>query len=170
MVLVIQYLLFAFFPVAMAYAAASDLLTMTIPNRLNLALLAGFLVIAPLSGMGWTEFGYHWAAAAVVLALGFGCFAFGWVGGGDAKLAAIIALWLGGNDALMFVALASIIGGALTLVLLRFRTLAMPNVVIRQPWVQRLHDSRTGVPYGIALAAAALILYPHSVWTQLVLG
>jgi prepilin peptidase CpaA len=58
----------------------------------------------------------------------------------------------------------------LTLVLLRFRTLAMPNAVIRLPWVQRLHDRNTGVPYGIALAAAALVLYPHSVWTQLVLG
>jgi prepilin peptidase CpaA len=40
------------FPALMAFAAASDLFTMTISNRVSLALLAGFLVLAPLCGMG----------------------------------------------------------------------------------------------------------------------
>src|SRR5882757_1334498 len=84
----VHYILFALFPAALAYAAASDLLTMTIPNRLVLAVAVLFVVLAPLSGMGWPAFGMHFAAGAGVLVLGFACFALGWIGGGDAKLAA----------------------------------------------------------------------------------
>jgi hypothetical protein len=29
-------------------------------------------------------------------------------------------------------------------------------------WLSRLHHPKTGVPYGIALAAAALAVYPHA--------
>uniref|UniRef100_UPI003F7A77EF hypothetical protein n=1 Tax=Salmonella enterica TaxID=28901 RepID=UPI003F7A77EF len=38
--------LLVLFPFLMAYAAASDLLTMLIPNRISLALVAGFTVFA----------------------------------------------------------------------------------------------------------------------------
>ena len=40
------------FPALMAFAAASDLFTMTISNRVSLALAGGFLALALLSGMG----------------------------------------------------------------------------------------------------------------------
>ena len=43
------------FPALMAFAAASDLFTMTISNRVSLALVAGFFVLAALSGMGLTR-------------------------------------------------------------------------------------------------------------------
>ena len=39
------------FPALMAFAAASDLFTMTISNRVSLALIAGFLCLAVLGGM-----------------------------------------------------------------------------------------------------------------------
>ena len=38
------------FPAAVAFAGAMDLFTMTIPNRISLALVAGFAVLAPLAG------------------------------------------------------------------------------------------------------------------------
>ncbi len=53
---VLRYAVFAVFPVAMAYAAASDLLTMTISNKLTLGLVACFVVLAPFTGMGWNAF------------------------------------------------------------------------------------------------------------------
>jgi prepilin peptidase CpaA len=162
--------LFVLFPAALAYAAASDLLTMTISNRLVLAVAALFIILAPMTGMGWSEFGLHFAAGMAVLVLGFACFAFGWIGGGDAKLAAVIALFLGAENAVEFVALASILGGILTVSLLGFRRVVVPAFIIRHPWVQRLHHPDTGVPYGIALAAAALAIYPHSVWMSLAVG
>src|SRR5258705_9302916 len=75
------------FPALMAFAAASDLLTMTISNRVSLALAAGFLVLAPLGGMGLQAMLLHLGAGATVLAVAFACFAMGWMGGGDAKVA-----------------------------------------------------------------------------------
>src|SRR5690348_14857479 len=83
------------FPALMAFAASSDLLTMTISNRISLILAGGFLVLAVSIGMPLTEIGMHIAAGFAVLAVAFACFAFGWIGGGDAKLAAATALWLG---------------------------------------------------------------------------
>ena len=83
------------FPALMAYAAASDLLTMTIPNRLSLALVAGFAAFAILAGLSMQAVLLHLGAGAAVLAASFALFAFGWIGGGDAKLAAATALWLG---------------------------------------------------------------------------
>src|SRR5262245_1256221 len=101
----VHYLLFALFPAALAFAAAADLLTLTIPNRLVLAIAVLFLVLSPLAGMSWADFGMHFLAGGVVLVLGFTCFAFGWIGGGDAKLAAVIALFLGAESATEFVGL-----------------------------------------------------------------
>jgi prepilin peptidase CpaA len=39
------------FPAAMAFAAASDLVSMAISNRLSIALLLGFFVMAAMIGM-----------------------------------------------------------------------------------------------------------------------
>jgi len=169
MATIVQYALFALFPLAMAYAAASDLLTMTISNKLALALLAGFAVLAPVVGMGWQVVALHVAAGALVLAFGFAFFAAGWIGGGDAKLAAAVALWIGWGDLLEYATLAAVFGGALTLIILAFRQSVLPAFVIRQPWVQRLHDEKGGVPYGVALAAAGLAMYPHTIWLRVVL-
>src|SRR4030088_3628311 len=82
------------FPALMAFAASSDLLTMTISNRVSLILAGGFFALAVFGGMSTTEILLHLGAGGVVLLLAFGFFARGWIGGGDAKLAAATALWL----------------------------------------------------------------------------
>jgi len=58
------------FPALMAFAASSDLFTMTISNRLSLALAAGFALLAIVIGMSLPDIGLHLAAAAVVLVAG----------------------------------------------------------------------------------------------------
>lgn len=152
------------FPALMAFAASSDLLTMTISNRLSLALSATFLVLALATGMPLQTIGMHFAAAAIVLTIGFVFFAQGWIGGGDAKLVAATALWFGFDHLLDYVVYASIFGGVLTIALIQFRKLPLPAPLARQHWIMRLHDTGGGVPYGIALAAAALIVYPKTGW------
>jgi prepilin peptidase CpaA len=152
------------FPALMAFAASSDLFTMTISNRLSLALAAGFVLLALATGMSWPAVGMHLAAAALVLVVAFVFFTQGWIGGGDAKLAAATALWFGFDYLLDYMIYASLFGGALTLLLLQFRKLPLPQALARQEWIQRLHDQGGGVPYGIALAAAALTVYPHTGW------
>ncbi|HYF53833.1 MAG TPA: prepilin peptidase [Salinarimonas sp.] len=153
------------FPALMAYAAATDLLTMTIPNRISLALLAGFVALVLGGSIPWGAAPWHLAAGALVLAVCFGFFAAGWMGGGDAKLAAVTALWLGFDPLLNYLLAASLAGGALTLGLLSIRQVPLPAFALGWTWLTRLHDRKTGIPYGIALAAAALLVYPESpVW------
>ncbi len=152
------------FPALMAFAASSDLLTMTISNRLSLLLASGFFLLALITGMSFGAIGMHLAAGALVLAVCFGFFAMGWIGGGDAKLAAATALWFGFEHLIDYMISASLLGGVLTLLLLQFRTLPLPVVLECQPWIQRLHAKGGGVPYGIALAVAALAIYPKTGW------
>jgi prepilin peptidase CpaA len=98
----------------------------------------------------------------------FGCFAQGWIGGGDAKLAAATALWFGFDHLFDYLLYASLFGGALTIMLIQFRMLPMPRLLVGQEWAQRLHQRDAGVPYGIALAAAALCIYPDTSWMKAV--
>lgn len=154
------------FPLLMAFAACSDLFTMTISNRVSLILIAGFAVMAALIGMSGADILSHLGAGLAVLAVTFTLFACGWIGGGDAKLAAATALWLGFDPLLNYLLYASIFGGVLTLLLIRFRTLPLPAVLQNQDWAARLHRVDTGVPYGIALATAALAVYPNTIWMR----
>jgi len=148
-----------FFPLFMALAATSDLLTMKISNRLVMMLVVGFFVMAVAMDFTLQQFLMHMAAGAVVLVFAFAFFAFGWMGGGDAKLAAATSLWLGFGITLPYLVYASLFGGVLTLALLAVRRYPLPGPLVRVEWVARLHDQKTGIPYGIALAAAGLIAY-----------
>ena len=152
------------FPALMAFAASSDLLTMTISNRLSLALAGGFFLLMIVTGMSLHAAGMHVAAAAVVLVVAFLFFSQGWIGGGDAKLAAATALWFGFDHLLDYLIYASLFGGALTLAIIQFRKIPLPAMLARQGWILRLHETDAGIPYGIALAAAALAVYPKTGW------
>jgi len=154
--------LVALFPLLMAFAASSDLLTMRISNRLVLATVIAFFVVALVAGLPLEEIGMHVACAALVLVVGFAFFAFGWIGGGDAKLAAATTLWLGFGMMLQYVVIASLLGGALTMLILAARRWPLPERLQKIVWLDRLHDKKTGVPYGIALAAAGLLLYSET--------
>jgi prepilin peptidase CpaA len=152
------------FPALMAFAASSDLLTMTISNRVSLILMGGFFALAFAGGMGMAEILSHMGAACVVLLVAFGFFTRGWIGGGDAKLAATTALWLGFDHLFPYLVYAALLGGALTLALIQFRLSPLAAALARQEWLERLHRKDAGVPYGIALAAAALAVYPETQW------
>jgi prepilin peptidase CpaA len=152
------------FPALMAYAAASDLLTMTIPNKLSLALVAGFVVLAFIGGLPVQAIMLHAGAGAVVLAGSFTLFACGWIGGGDAKLAAATGLWLGFGALPEYLFLSSICGGVLTLVIMAVRCAPVPGFALGWQWLERIRTARA-VPYGIALATSALVVYPHcEIW------
>ena len=73
------------FPALMAFAASSDLLTMTISNRVSVILIASFFALAFASGMNLHSILWHAGAALAVLVVAFVFFARGWIGGGDAK-------------------------------------------------------------------------------------
>jgi prepilin peptidase CpaA len=152
------------FPAMMAFAATSDLFTMTIANRVSLILIGGFVALALLTGMSGHDMLIHAGAAAAVLVFAFVCFTCGWIGGGDAKLAATTVLWLGVSHLADYLVYASLFGGALTLMLIQYRAMPMPQLLLGREWAERLHRPDCGVPYGIALAIAALVVYPQTEW------
>lgn len=154
------------FPALMAFAAASDLFTMTISNRISLALVAGFALLAALGGMSGHELVLHLSAGAIVLVCAFTFFTMGWVGGGDAKLASAVALWFGFAWLFDYLVYAALAGGVLTFLIVQFRKWPLPAAISGQIWLQRLHETKGGIPYGIALAIGALMIYPETEWMK----
>lgn len=160
----LEYAVLLVFPAAMAFAGAMDLFTMTIPNRISIVLVAGFCVAAAMTGIGWQALASHVGAGFLMLCIGIGMFAMGWLGGGDAKLLAAAALWIGFEHLLGYLLIAGIAGGLLALVILLYRSMLPPLWLARQGWALHLHSARTGIPYGIALAAAGLHVFPSTSW------
>ncbi|PKR88112.1 peptidase [Pleomorphomonas diazotrophica] len=162
--LIIATVLTAVFPIVVTVAASYDLLTMQIPNRFPAALAIAFLALALLTGLPLPALGIHVLAGLGLLIGTFALFAFGYLGGGDAKLASAIALWLGIEQALPFLVLTALFGGALSLTVLAFRSIPLPGFMLGWPPALRLHEKGAGVPYGVALAAAALMVFPETPW------
>jgi prepilin peptidase CpaA len=150
------------FPGLLALAAGWDLASYTIPNRIQLAIIAAFTVFVLFADLTAGQLGSHLLAGFIGLVVGFTLFGLGYVGGGDAKLFACAALWLGLGNLLEYSLTASLFGGFLTLALLMLRQSPLPPIALNQAWIVRLHDSRSGIPYGVALAIAALVLLPHA--------
>jgi prepilin peptidase CpaA len=149
------------FPFCMVFAAVSDALSMTIANRVSVLLVVSFAVVAPLTGMAWDAYAWHFAAFGVVLAVTFTLFAIGAMGGGDAKLMAATALWMGFGMPLMEYGVASAsFGGTLTLALLALRASPAATLVGTSRFGAHLVDAKAGVPYGIALGAAGIVVAP----------
>lgn len=150
------------FPMCLAFAAAMDMLTMTIPNRISVILLLSFLSLAPFIGMDWQTFGYHLFGGAVVFATCFVFFALNVMGGGDAKLLTAAAVWFGfGQPLLEFIAYVGVVGGVLTMAILAVRTQSdvITTIGLRVP--DSLFVAKK-IPYGIAIAIGGFIAFPSS--------
>src|SRR5277367_1598300 len=110
-----ELLVIAVLPALLALAAGWDLASYTIPNGVQLALLACFVIFVLVTGLSVASVGGHLLAGLLGLLVGFTLFAFGYIGGGDAKLFSCAALWFGFHDMLAYALVASLFGGVLTL-------------------------------------------------------
>lgn len=155
-------LILTIFPAAMIVAGVCDLFTMTISNKISLGLIIGFLVLAVFSGMDIESIAMHLLAGLAMLAISFALYAKGWIGGGDAKLFAATAIWMGWPNLLEYTVITSLFGGGLTIALLTLRNIPMPSILVKQYWFNRLHTLENGIPYGLALAAGGIHIYPHT--------
>ena len=152
----------ASFSALMVYAAYSDLTSYKLPNFISLILMAGFAVVMmvlqpPLSAVGW-----HVGVGAILFAVGFALFAAGLFGGGDVKVIAALGLWLGPMNVLSFLTLMTIFGGVLAVALLVFRKIKIPQTWLENSAIAGLHSKEEGIPYGVAIALAALIEFPKT--------
>jgi len=135
------------------WAAVNDYREWTIPNRICIALVGlypAYVLSSPEQ--------VHWVAALVVaeavFVVGLGLFVFRVMGGGDVKLMAAVALWAGPEHIFTFLFVTSLAGGALSLLMLP-RLLPMRP---RAAGTARLAFLGVHVPYGIAVAAGALLV------------
>ena len=141
-----------------------DLFTMTIPNRVSIALVLAFFGAALVSAMPLQVFWGHLGCGLLTLLITMFMFARGWLGGGDAKLLSATVLWIGPENLVTYLIAMTLLGGALAIAILVYRALIMPSWLIRQDWALRLHEQGSGIPYGIALAGAGLWVYPATHW------
>jgi len=150
-------------PALVIVAAVKDLTSFTIPNWISLALAGAFPVAALSAGLPLPQIGLHLGVGAGALVFGMVLFALRWIGGGDAKLFAAAALWLGWTALTPFLLVTLLAGGALSLGLLSLRApLIRPFVLSGPAWFVRLAEPEEGVPYGLAIAAGALLAFPQS--------
>lgn len=149
-------------PLCFALAAVSDLFTMTIPNKLPATLFVGFLVFAPLLGLGWPEIGMGLVASLAVFVVCFSLFAANVMGGGDAKLLTAAACWFGfGQPLLMFLVATAFLGGMLTIGILIIRAHSNTVLAIGVALPKSLTTANK-IPYGIAIAVAGFMTYEHA--------
>ena len=139
------------FAVLLATAAWGDLRNYRIPN----VLVAAFLVLFVLAIAGGliprNEIMGHLGAGVVALLLGMAFFYRNWIGGGDAKLFAALALWAGWPEAIRLAIAMAVAGGVVSaLVLLRNRVTGR----ILDLGSDRERNFRQKVPYGVAIAFA----------------
>jgi prepilin peptidase CpaA len=159
--------IFVVFPFCMAYAAISDMLSMTIANRVSLLLAGSFVLIAPMTGMDWQVYGMHLAAGTGMLLITFGLFALGGMGGGDAKLIAATAFWMGlGPELMQYLLYSACAGGALTLFILLYRRSALSVYTGGNLFLRNLADRDVGVPYAIALGVGGILVFPQTALAQ----
>ncbi len=133
-----------------AFAACSDLLTMKITNKLVLSLVGSFFVVALVAGLPLDALGLARGGGGSHRAghLASACSRSSWIGGGDAKLmAANLHSGLASASCCPSFFMHRCWGGTLTLAAGRRHGAIRCRFNLKMvPWIDRLHDRKTGVP------------------------
>jgi len=148
---VVHLLIIASYAGLLLYAAAEDMLTLKLPNRLSLAILLLYPghVLVSATPIDWQA---SLILAGLALAGGIFCFFMGWAGGGDAKLFTVVTLWAGPALFPLFLLVTGVTGGLIAGAMLARRHLA-PRVAPR--WAATHGLSAAGVPNDDPIAKRA---------------
>lgn len=138
------------------WAAACDVATMEIPNRISVLLAGLYPVLALAFGAAPAAIGVHLAFGAAALAAAYVLFQLNVFGGGDAKVLAAAAVWTGPEAFAPFVLAVAVAGGVLAGGLLLARRLMRPRED-RPAFLNRLLDPSVGAPYAVAIAAGGAL-------------
>ena len=127
----------------------TDVRARRIPNWTVLACLGLFLAWAAVHPLSWDL----WAlgAGVIAFAVSFGLYSAGLVGAGDSKLFAAVALFTGMSGLAPLAVVTALVGGVVAVVGLILR----PTRALTMISMKGKGDFGPGVPYGVAIAAAA---------------
>lgn len=159
-------LILVLFPTLVIAAAIGDVFTLRIPNWLNAATALSVVPMAVLAGMPLDVVQWHLLAGVVMLLFGFGLFARGYIGGGDAKLMAAAGLWVGWSALLPFVLVTTLAGGALAIIYKLWQLVRTEHVVRDFAWLRKAIRADLQLPYGIAIAVGAMWVYSKTWWME----
>jgi prepilin peptidase CpaA len=140
------YIVSAIWIVTLIAAGISDLRSFRIPNILPAVLIVLFGITYGLAGFSavlWPNV-FHFLLALVI---GMGLFSQGWIGGGDAKLYAAVALWFNWAGAVALIFMTTMSGLLLAAIFIGARMAGLRKNVPRE-------DRR--IPYGVAIAIGAI--------------
>ena len=137
-----------------------DLKSFEIPNYVTLLATFLFFPVALSEHMSLLEILLHISAGGVVLLTGFVLYSFNFIGAGDAKLLAASSIWFGFAELPIFLVMVAMVGGFLSLVGIIVRKVTLPTAWAQVGWIQNLHEE-SGVPYGVAISAGAIMSYPY---------
>ncbi len=154
-------------PFLVLVAGAHDFFSLRIPNWLNGVIALAFFPMALMTGMPVEMMLWHGLVSVVVLAIGFGLFAAGFIGGGDAKMLAAVGLWFGWPAVGTFLVLTAIAGGILAIAMKLWSLIEIEKEVRGGAWIKRWLTFKGDLPYGIAIAAGAILALPGSWWMPL---
>lgn len=140
-----SYGLLAALAIALLAAAFTDLRSRHISNRLNAAIALGAPLFWWASGLSLGDMAWQLGVAALSFAVFAGFFALRWMGGGDVKLLTALALWVKPLVFLDLILAMAVIGGVLTLAFGAWH-------------IARRQRDRLAIPYGVAIASAALLV------------
>lgn len=157
--LLAHYLTLGAFMTLLVAAARSDLGSYRIPNGYSVALLSLyplFAFTAPHSVAPFASLG----VMAAVLTVGFAAFAFGWIGGGDAKLLSAASLFAGPVLVGEFLLVMALAGGGMALFMLcrhlRMRFAGPVGDAGNQVIRNSLPTDK--LPYGVAIAVGGIFV------------
>ena len=139
--------------VLLVAAAAEDAVRLRISNLIVLLVLVGAIIAAVVAGPElalWKNF----VVFLALLAIGTPMFAVGKLGGGDVKLLAAVGLWFDFTGALWMILAVVLAGGLLAILVLILRAFGWSDDIRRRVVLLR---PRGGIPYGVAIAAGAII-------------
>jgi len=162
----LQALAITVFAVVMAAAAFEDFRRLVIPNLLPILLCAVWPLYLVATGPSMADALEAIGCALAVFLVGAVLFARGWLGGGDVKLLAAATLWTGPGGTLQLLLLTAVLGGGLALFFLMplgNQAATAARVLLGRPLESAKSGLAMPVPYGVAIAGAALIviLSPH---------
>ena len=135
-------------------AALEDLWRLQISNWLCAAVAGGAFLALAIDGPAG-DLWQNLLLFALVLGVGTLLFVKGWMGGGDIKLLAAVALWFNLDQGWKMLVAVAVAGGLETLLVMMLRAL---------PWRPALRErlsvlQRTdGIPYGVAIGAGVALI------------